>query len=275
MGSVPGMSTGAASTASASTDSSFIKFVDHWMFVIMAGFLFFVVLSGFIPSSMLYVEGVEAGRRPPIPPVLHLHAVLMGSWMTLLLVQSTLMATGRSAYHKKLGLIAFVHVPAIIITGMFVIKVYTEQHYARHAGMTAAEIAQDIDVTMALVVYLIREGILFALFMAWALSVRRSNPQLHKRLIILATVLPMTAAYARHQTVWLGDLGMYNELFWDVGCVVMMMPMFLWDLYRTGKIHRAYRIWFPIFLVTAIPVHMLRTTDWWNATAERMMGVAT
>lgn len=275
MGSAPGMSAGAASAAAGGGDASFVKFIDHWMFVIMAAFLFCVVLSGFIPSSLMFLEGVEAGRRPPIAPVMHVHAVLMGSWMCLLLVQSWLMASGRRANHMKLGMVAFAHVPAIIITGIFVIKLYVELHYANHVNLGPAEIARDIDVTMALVVYLIREGTLFGLFMAWALSVRRSDPQLHKRLIILATVLPMTAAYARHSTVWQWEnFGMYNELYWDVGSVVMIIPMFLWDLYRTGRIHRAYRIWFPIFLVTAIPVHMLRHTEWWNTTAERMMGVA-
>lgn len=274
MGSLPGIS-GRTQPTSLSNDASIVKFIDRWMFVIMAGLFFVTALTGFIPSSMLYLEGVEAGRRPPIPPVLHVHAVLMGSWLTLLLVQSTLMATGRSALHKTLGMVAFVHVPAIVITGVFVIKVYVEQHYARHAGMSAPEIAADIDNTMALVIFLMREGSLFLLFMGWALSVRRKDPQLHKRLIILATVLPMTAAFARHAVVWQNqNFGLYNELYWDLCCVLWILPMFLWDLYRSGTVHRAYRIWFPVFVVTAIPVHMLRTTEWWNATAERMMGVA-
>ena len=38
---------------------------------------------------------MKAGARPPFPPMLHVHAVLMGSFLLLLLAQTVLMATGR------------------------------------------------------------------------------------------------------------------------------------------------------------------------------------
>ena len=49
---------------------------------------------------------VEAGERPPLPPVLHVHAVLMGTYLLLRLAQTTLAATGRQAWHQRLGLAA-------------------------------------------------------------------------------------------------------------------------------------------------------------------------
>ena len=64
-----------------------------------------VVLTGFIPDSIMKVGMVRAGARPPFPLVMHLHALLMGSFLLVLLAQAWLMATGRKAQHMKLGVL--------------------------------------------------------------------------------------------------------------------------------------------------------------------------
>jgi len=141
------------------------------------------------------------------------------------------------------------------------------------ASMPPAEAAVARTQVFSLVLYLIREGLLFFVLMSWALLARRTDSQLHKRLVILATVLPLTAAFERLAGVGLFPrFGLYNEAFWDVCCLLWIMPMFLWDLAGSGKVHRAYLIWLILFGVTAIPVHLLRETAWWNAAAARLPG---
>src|SRR5215207_1373256 len=87
--------------------------VDRWIFVFMAAWFIAIVLAGFIPDSLDKVAAVQAGERPPFPLVLHMHAVLMGSFLLLLLAQSWLMATGRTAQHMRLGVLAMVLAPAL------------------------------------------------------------------------------------------------------------------------------------------------------------------
>ena len=77
--------------------------VDRWIFVAMAVWYIIVVLVGFIPDSMMKIGMVEAGIRPPFPPILHAHALVMGSFLLVLLAQTWLMATGRPANHMRLG----------------------------------------------------------------------------------------------------------------------------------------------------------------------------
>src|SRR5215218_10834915 len=91
--------------------------VDRWIFVFMAAWFIVIVLTGFIPDSMMKVGMVRAGARPPFPLVLHMHAVLMGSFLLLLLAQTSLMATGRSAQHMRFGMLAMVLAPALVIVG--------------------------------------------------------------------------------------------------------------------------------------------------------------
>src|SRR5678816_1784018 len=92
--------------------------LDRWIFVFMATWFIAITLTGFIPDSLMKIEAVKAGQRPPFPLVLHFHAVLMGSFLLLLLAQTTMVATGRGELHKQVGVAAFVLVPALVVVGI-------------------------------------------------------------------------------------------------------------------------------------------------------------
>ena len=64
--------------------------LDRWIFVFMAAWFIAIVLVGFIPDSMMKVAMVKAGARAPFPAVLHMHAVLMGAFLLLLLAQTVM-----------------------------------------------------------------------------------------------------------------------------------------------------------------------------------------
>src|SRR5213076_646987 len=79
--------------------------IDRWIFVGMAAWFIAITLAGFIPDSIMKVGMVRAGARPPFPIVLHMHAILMGSFLLTLLTQTWLMATGRKARHMQIGVL--------------------------------------------------------------------------------------------------------------------------------------------------------------------------
>src|SRR6478609_14149 len=91
--------------------------IDRWIFVFMAAWFIAITLAGFIPDSIMKVGMVRAGARPPFPSILHVHAVLMGSFLLLLLAQTWLMATGRRDLHMRLGVLAMVVAAALVAVG--------------------------------------------------------------------------------------------------------------------------------------------------------------
>src|SRR3982750_799540 len=91
--------------------------IDRGIFVPMAAWFIVITLTGFIPDSIMKVGMVQAGARPPFPPVLHVHAVLMGSFLLVLLRQTWLMATGRKAMHMQLGIVGIVLATALVVAG--------------------------------------------------------------------------------------------------------------------------------------------------------------
>ena len=118
--------------------------IDRWIFVAMAAWFIAIVLVGFIPDAIGKVAAVKAGTHPPFPPILHVHAVLMASFLLLLLAQSVMMATGRCALHKQVGIAAFVLVPALVVVGIMLAPtiyhpVWDGAHHRAAAGAGGAD----------------------------------------------------------------------------------------------------------------------------------------
>lgn len=252
------------------------QIIDRWIYVFMAAFFVVTALVGFIPDSLAKVGAIQAGFRPPFPLVLHVHAVLMGSWLLLLLSQTTLMATGRRAGHMQLGVAAMVLAPAMVLTGFWLVPAMVQQSWPLIAVAPPEALPWGAERTRmflsSLVAAQISGGVLFSIFVAWALLARKRDSGLHKRLMILATAVPLPAAIDR--IAWLPQSypeSPLSPLSWPV---LWIMPMFLWDLWRLRRIHRAYLIWGAIYLPAGLVVYNLWWSPGWIATAQRLVGVA-
>lgn len=248
--------------------------IDRWIFVFMAVWFIAIVLTGFIPDSIMKVGMVGAGERPPFPLVLHMHAVLMGSFLLLLLAQTWLMATGRRALHMQLGMLAFVLAPALIIVGFVLAP--TMYYQTWNALQSAPPEAQEklkagLAFSENIKLVQMRIGILFALFLAIGLPARRNDPGLHKRMMILATAIPLPAGIDR--IAWLPSTLPGSPLSTMIGPIIAVSPMLAWDVIRNRNIHRAYWIWLGLSLPVFVIEYMLWDTPWWHATARAMMGV--
>lgn len=248
--------------------------LDRWIYVLTAASFIVVVLAGFIPSSLAKLSAVQAGERPPFPLVLHMHAVLMGSFLLLLLAQTTLVATGRCYLHRRLGLAAMIIAPAIVIVGF--VLVWTTYHILWGAAQGApaeaqARIGQTLAFKENIMLVQLRIGILFPLFLAIGLRARGRDAGLHKRMMILATAMALPAGIDR--IPWLYTSLPASPLTPDLYTLVAVSPMFIWDVVRNRRVHRAYWIWLAVNLPFAVAVHGLWDTPWWHATARQLMGV--
>lgn len=132
---------------------------------------------GFAPNSLAILTG--RAENPPL--IIHVHAAAMAGWIVLLVVQATLIALGRRLVHQRLGMTAMILAP-VIVALMITIAI---QYYP------GGEIGPAVVVTQ------LRRIVLFSLFIAWALRVRREDPASHKRLTVLASVAVIDAAFFR------------------------------------------------------------------------------
>ena len=247
--------------------------LDRWIFVFMAAWFIAIVLTGFIPDSIMKVGMVQAGQRPPFPLVMHMHAVLMGTFLLLLLAQTTLMATGRREYHMRLGVAAFVVAPALVVVGLILAPtMYYETWNALQSAPPAAreKLQGVVSLKENILLAQLRIGLLFPLFLIIGLRARGKNDGLHKRMMILAPAVALPAAIDRID--WLPTTFPTSLVTTDLYVVLAVAPMFAWDVIRNRRIHEAYWIWIAVYLPFSVLVNSLWGTPWWHATARQILG---
>jgi uncharacterized membrane protein len=248
--------------------------VDRWIFVAMAAWFIVVVLTGFIPDAIMKVGLVEAGKRPPFPIVMHMHAVLMGSFLLLVLAQSVLMATGRRELHMRVGIAAFALVPVLVVVGFILAPTMYHQvwNMAQSAPPPVRTQLQHRLLELDNILLLqTRAGILFPLFMAIGLKARRGNAGLHKRMMFLAPAVALGAAIDR--MTWLPNTLPASPLGSDLWILTVLSPLFIWDVVRNRRVHEAYWIWLALCLPATLLMYDAWDTPWWHSTARAIMGV--
>jgi hypothetical protein len=240
----------------------------------MAAFFVVITLTGFIPDSLTKLAAIEAGQRPPFPLVLHLHSILMGAFLLLLLAQTILAATGRQAHHQRLGLAAVVLAPALVVVGFILVPTMYNMGWniLQVAPPEArASIEEALQGARNIMLMQIRIGILFPLFILIALMARKTDSGLHKRMMFLAIAPALPAAFDR--MTWLPHTLPESPLSPDLYVLFAVSPLFIWDLVRSGTVHKAYLIWLAFLVPSSILIHSLWDSDWWHATAPRLVGL--
>jgi hypothetical protein len=221
-----------------------------WLFVIVA-------VTGFAPRSFAIVTGKMA-----IPPlVVHLHAAVMASWVVLLALQATLSFRERMDLHRKWGRASLVVAPLVLI--MLIAVTVVRQNAA--AGTPGGPIVNNILFLQ------IRSIVLFPTFFLWALLTRRTDPQTHKRMMLLATLMLLDAAIARMG--WLP----YNEFPRSYGAVhayllLLLVPALLYDFLRLGRIHRAWVWGLALILPWVIATEFVWGSQWWRGFGPKLVG---
>jgi hypothetical protein len=180
-----------------------------------------VIVIGFAPSYYLRGAIPAAGPLLPMSPLVHLHGALFTGWMLLFATQTGLVAAGRTDIHRRLGMIAFAVLPAMIV-----VATLTALHgVARHSGPPGIPPLSWLAIPLIGV-----PG--FAGLIFWGLAKRR-DPAAHKRLMFIAMTSMLGPGFGR--MAWpafipppLFIFG-FNNLF--------VLALAAWDVKSRGKVH--------------------------------------
>ncbi len=248
--------------------------LDRWIFVVMAAWFILITLTGFIPDSLMKIEMIRVGARPPFPLVLHMHAVLMGSFLLFLLSQTWLVATGRIALHRKVGPIGGAIAIALVVVGLVLVPTnYWAVWGAAHFGppLVREDMSGFLPILDDIALLQLRIGILFPILLFLGLRAREGDSGFHKRMMIMAPAVALPAAFDRIS--WIPGTMPVSPLSPDLYVLVAIAPMFAWDVIRNRRIHRAYLVFLAVALPFTILVHTLGDTPWWHRAVPKIMGV--
>jgi hypothetical protein len=245
---------------------------DRLFYLGMAALFVAVAAIGFGPRSV----AILSGTLPNPAPIVHVHAALMASWLVLLVVQTSLMATGRSRLHQKLGIVSFALAPLMFIAMLAL--TFAPYYLFLSAGSQAAA-APPLELIARGTAFSLfvqgRAALLFAVFYVWAVMSRRNAPETHKRMMILATLVLIDAALGR--MAWLtGFISIAEGRSYTIVHVyqlLLLAPAIVYDLVRFGRVHRAYVVGVALFLPFAIATHALWDHAGWQRAIGDLFGI--
>jgi hypothetical protein len=157
------------------------RLTEHDAFLAMTGFIWLGVLAGFGTDIATHLS-----RSYPL--IVHVHALAMVSWLGLFTTQVLLVRTGKTALHRRLGLIAPWLCAAILVIGP-----------ATAIFMDRLDFEASKDSPDFLAVQF-SDMLAFGTMTAAALLLRKDRAA-HKRLMLLGTLYISDAGFAR----WIGD----------------------------------------------------------------------
>lgn len=153
--------------------------------LLLAPLLVALVALGFRP----YFDRALTGHAPVPHPLVHLHAGVAVAWLTFWVVQVLLVASRRTAAHRRLG--AWVGVP---LAALWVATALAVALVAPAARVTAGD--WSLDEAAAFLILPLGDVVLVAALLGSALLLRR-RLALHRRLVWLAMVAAMMPAVGR------------------------------------------------------------------------------
>ncbi len=153
-----------------------------YFYVWMAAICALVAFGAFAPTYWLQLRpGTFVG-----PPLLHLHGALFSAWTLLLLSQTVLIANGRLDNHRTWGLVGISLATAMVVIGTAA---------SIHTLVTGLAAGYG-DRSRAFLILPVSTIVLFAGFFIGAIA-NIQRPEVHKRLMLLATMSLLQAAIAR------------------------------------------------------------------------------
>jgi hypothetical protein len=134
-----------------------------------------VALVGFWPTYF----GPLLKGRVDTPLLIHVHAVVYVLWLALFVAQVVLVATNRVRLHVQLGRWIMVYGVVLVIAGLM----------AMAEGFGARLATGDVFRAQRWLFSVLRDLVFFVPFLIAGWTYRR-KPEIHKRLMIVATTIP-------------------------------------------------------------------------------------
>jgi hypothetical protein len=210
---------------------------ERFFYVGMSIAVLITVFAGFGPTYYLRPYFTAT----PLMPLLHLHGLVFTSWLVLFMTQTTLVAAHRTDIHRRLGILG-----GVIAVLMIIIGATTAIIRAKQGATPVPEISP-----LSFLVIPLGDISVFAVLVGAGFYYRRRS-DVHKRLMMLATISILAAAIARlpFAIMKAGPPAFFGltDLF-VLACV-------LYDFVTLKRIHRTTAL-AGLFIIASQPLRLL------------------
>jgi hypothetical protein len=222
---------------------------DRRLYILAAALIPLIVLAGF--ARTYYLKPFF--HTPDLPGrIVHLHGIVMTTWVVLFIVQVSLVATRRTRVHQRLGIAGGILAALVVIVGILT------------ALYAAARGASPGPPALAFLIIPIGDMLVFSILIGLALYYRRKL-QVHKRLMLLAAINLLTPAIARIPLAFIINGGPLAFFGLTDLCLLACVAF---DTYKHRRLHPVF-LWGTIFVIAMQPLRLLLagTETWMNFAA--------
>jgi hypothetical protein len=193
----------------------------------------------------------------PRPMILYIHAVVFSGWLVFFILQSALVRTHNVRWHRLIGWFGLALGIAITVVG-------TSTAIIMARFNTVQLHSSEADFGMMIPLFdMVCFTPTFALAIYW-----RTKPELHRRLMLIATCVLTAAAFGRFPTQILP-----REIFY-AGVDVLILFGVVRDLVVNKRINRIYLYALPAFVVgqTIVLYTVFHDLPYWRKIAHTILG---
>jgi hypothetical protein len=226
--------------------------VSRYFYFAMSLVLAGIVVAGFkrtVNDNLFHA----AVRRPFI---LWMHGAAFAGWVVFFICQSTLVRIQKISWHRFMGWfgagLATVMVPLGVTTAIIMTRFHTVQLHESSG-----------EAFLSIPFYdMITFGTCIGLAIYW-----RTKPDLHRRLIFIATCGLMDAAFGRFDYIF------NNNLFFPCLDLLIVLGV-VRDLLVERRVHKVYFYALPLLIVgQSLAMYMWRhDPGWWQGITRVIMG---
>ena len=226
--------------------------IDKYFYLAASLLFAAIVIAGFsrtVDQNLLHAA-------PPRPALLWIHGIAFTSWIVVYIAQAMLVRTHHVAWHRLFGWFAAALAALMVPLGVTVAIVM---------GRFDATVLHDPEPAFLSVPFydMLIFGLLVSLAILW-----RKRPDLHRRLLFLATCSLLDAPFGRFDVIY------NNSLFFPCLDIVVLLGLAR-DLLVNRRIHPVFRYAFPaIILGQAITTYLWRGAPaWWLGLTRHILGL--
>lgn len=202
------------------------RLAGQMFFVAMAVLAAVIALIGFASTFFVpLARGSFAGSS-----VIFAHAAVTFGWIALFVLQPSLIRAGSYDIHVRTGIFGALLAIAVAVTGLHVGAFAAARDFAAGGGPTAISSMVGVATSMAMFLALVASGVAF-----------RGNPEAHKRLMLLATIVVLWPAWFRFRH-YFPDVPRPDIWFAVVAADSLIVLAALRDKVVTGRVHPVWLI---------------------------------
>lgn len=220
------------------------------------------VVAGFSPGLVRHLTGAV----PPPPLVIHVHGIVMVTWLCLVTLQIALVGRGQARWHRRLGLASLPLALAVVGATVWV-----------SVAMTRAEYPVDGNDALAFFYNELNDAAIFVVLTGSALVARR-RPEVHRRLMLLSLLFVTAPGFARsvgraaaHLAIGHPDIELWTHLF--VGPDLLMLSAVFIDWRARRQLHSTYRVAVPLLLVNQAIICLVVNGPAWPDIARHLLSL--